>query len=113
MRIVLTLFLTLLGCSKAEHKTSLVYFGFDNRLEKSEDAITLAKTWSSNPLCPGWRATIDPKTADYQVLFGDVDVTVVDRRGVVLYSGGPGALYLPHGNPDGSGVNICKLTGSD
>jgi hypothetical protein len=44
------------------------------------------------------------------VLFGNAYVTIIDRRGEVLYNGGQGVLYLPHGNPDGSGVNICKLT---
>jgi hypothetical protein len=114
--LALTLTLTLLcstavNCSKPEHRTSLIYFGFDNRLEKPEDVIQLAKTWSNNPPCPSWRATIDQKAADYQVLFGITDVSIINRRGEILYSGGQGVLYLPHGNRDGSGVNICKLTG--
>ena len=101
--------LVLVGCAKS--KTKLVYYGFDNRQEAPEDAIRLAQTWGNDPPCPHWRATINRKDADYQVLFGNVDITITDRRGAVLYSGGQGILYLPHGNPDGSGVNICKLTG--
>jgi len=99
----------LVGCAKP--KIKLVHYGFDNRKEAPEDAIRLAQTWSNNPPCSHWQATINRKDADYQVLFGNVDITITDRRGAVLYSGGQGVLYLPHGNPDGSGVNICKLTG--
>jgi hypothetical protein len=97
-----------MGCAKS--KTKLVYYGFDDRKEVPEDAIRLAQTWSNDPPCSHWRATINRKDADYQVLFGDTDITIVGRRGEVLYSGGQGVLYLPHGNPDGSGINICKLT---
>ena len=94
-------------------KTKLVYFGFDDHSEKQQEAMALAKTWgSAKPPCPHWRASINMQAADYQVLFGDAEqITIVDHRGEVLYSGGVGVLYLPHGNPDGSGVNICKLTG--
>jgi hypothetical protein len=99
------------GCSDPEHKTSLVYFGFDDHSEKQGDVIQLAKTWASSPPCPHWRATIDAKAADYRVLFGDVDVTIIGHQGEIIYSGGQGVMYAPHGNPDGSGVNICKLTG--
>lgn len=31
----------------------------------------------------------------------------------IYLSGGEGVLYLPHGNPDGSGVNLCRLTGEE
>ena len=108
----MTILLMLISCAKEEQsKTKLVYFAFDNRTEKAEDALQLAKTWGSSPPCSHWRATIKKEDADYQVLFGTADVTVIDRRGQILYSGGTGVLYAPHGNPDGSGVNICKLTG--
>jgi len=100
-----------IGCAREKPKTKLIYFGFDDRSEKPEDAIRLAKTWGEHPLCPRWRATIKREDADYQVLFGSSDVTIIDRRGQVLYTGGTGVLYLPNGNPDGSGVDICKLTG--
>jgi hypothetical protein len=43
-------------------------------------------------------------------LVGDVAVTIVDRQGQVIYSGGQGVMYA-NGNTDGSGINICKLTG--
>jgi hypothetical protein len=32
------------------------------------------------------------------------------HRGEILYRGGEGPLYLPNGNPDGTGVNLCKIT---
>ena len=103
------------GCDSEKTHTKLVYFGFDDSSEKTKDAIELAKTWSDSSPCPHWRSTINKKDADYQVLFGGrgglEKVTVIDRRGELLYSGGVGVLYAPHGNPDGSGVNICKLTG--
>ncbi|HTF25129.1 MAG TPA: hypothetical protein VK937_14625 [Candidatus Limnocylindria bacterium] len=122
MRRVMYLFLAGLliaagfsGCDSEKVHTKLVYFGFDDSSEKTEDAIQLAKTWGSSPHCPHWRSTINKKDADYQVLFGgrvEIEkVTVIDRRGELLYSGGVGVIYAPHGNPDGSGVNICKLTG--
>jgi hypothetical protein len=98
-----------IGCDK--YKTKLIYFGFDDRSETPNDVLQLAQTWRSNPPCPHWRATVSKKDADYGVLFGVANVTITDRRGEVLYSGGQGVLYLPHGNPDGSGVNVCKLTG--
>jgi hypothetical protein len=107
---------SLLGCGGFEKSqnanTKLVYFGFENHSEKQKDAISLAKTWGGgDPPCAHWRFTIRAQDADYRVLFGDDEnVTIVDRRGAVLYSGGQGVLYLPHGNPDGTGVNLCKLT---
>ena len=73
--------------------------------------MRLVTTWGEKPPCEHWRVTIKPQEADYQILFGTAYVTVVDRRGAVLYHGGIGAIELAHGNPDGSGVNICKLTG--
>jgi hypothetical protein len=110
--LVLLLSLGILSGCKHDvgRKTKLVYFGLDDRSENSEDAIRLAQLWGTNPPCPNWRATITREKADYQVLFGIADVTLVDRKGQVLYSGGPGVLSMPHGNPDGSGVNLCKLT---
>jgi hypothetical protein len=103
----------LVGCKTEapQPTTKLVYFGFDNRAEGSEDIIRLAKTWGDHPPCPHWRATIKKEEADYELFFGVADVTITDRRGQVLYTGGTGVLYMPHGNPEGSGVNICKLTG--
>jgi hypothetical protein len=105
----IVLCVVLVGCAKP--RTKLVYYGFDNRKEAPDDTVRLVQTWSNDPPCAHWRATINRKDADYQVLFGNVDITITDRRGAVLYSGGQGVLYLPHGNPDGSGVNICKMTG--
>jgi len=90
-------------------KDKLIYFGFDNRSEKQEHIIRLAKIWTDSPPCSHWRATVKREDADYQILFGTADVRIVDHRGEVLYNGGTGVLYAPHGNPDGSGVNICKL----
>jgi hypothetical protein len=120
MRSILCILLcaTLGGCGEIgkpeKPKTKLIYFGFDDHSEKSRDAISLAKTWGENGPCAHWRATIDRHEADYQVLFGDAEqITIVDRHGQLLYTGGEGVLSLPHGNPDGSGVNICKLTGED
>ena len=68
------------------------------------------KMWGEHPPCPHWRATVKREQADYEVLFGTADVTITDHRGQVLYGGGTGVLYAPNGNPDGSGVNLCKLT---
>lgn len=103
------------GCNGEKTQTRLIYYGFDDHSEKTVDAIQLAKTWGDNAPCLHWRSTINKKDADYQVLFGGQTeiqkVTIIDRRGQLLYSGGVGVLYTPHGNPDGSGVNICKLTG--
>jgi hypothetical protein len=101
------------SASLPEPKTKLIYFGFDNHAEKQEDILRLANTWArdGNKVCQHWQPTLIEKEADYRVLFGTGEVTIVGRRGEVIYSGGVGPLYLPHGNPDGSGVNICKLTG--
>jgi len=107
----------LIGCSGVNttkvhlENTKLIYFGFDDHSEKQADVLRLAETWGGNKGCPHWRATVSEKDADYKVLFGTAIVTIVGRRGEVIYSGGIGPLYLPHGNPDGSGINICKLTG--
>lgn len=110
----------LAGCSTNEPRlqkpadaNALVYFGFDDHSEKPEDVARLAETWgeSKHKVCPHWQATVSEKDADYKVLFGAATVTIVGRRGEVVYGGGIGPLYLPHGNPDGSGINICKLTG--
>ena len=105
--------LLIAGCNTEpqQPKIKLIYFGFDNHGEKASDVLQLAKTWGEHPPCPHWRATIKREEADYELLFGTTDVTITDHRGQVLYSGGTGVLYAPNGNPDGSGVNICKLTG--
>jgi len=105
------LLVLILGCGREKPKTKLVYFGFDDRSETPADVMRLVTTWGEKPPCEHWRVTIKPQEADYQILFGTAYVTVVDRRGEVLYHGGIGAIELAHGNPDGSGVNICKLTG--
>jgi hypothetical protein len=97
--------------TKKPPKTKLVYFGFDNHAEKPEDALYLATMWSGNSVCSHWRATVKREVADYQVLFGITDVKIIDHRGQILYSGSQDVLHTPHGNPDGSGINICKLTG--
>jgi hypothetical protein len=103
--------MSLAGCSGEQSKTKLIYFGLDDHSEQPQDAVQLAKTWSDR--CPNWRPTINKKDADFQVLFGNAEtVTIIGRKGELLYSGGEGVLYLPNGNPDGSGVNICKLTGN-
>ena len=111
-RFALLTALLLASCDTKEHaKTKLVYFGFDNHAEKPEDVLKLAKMWGTNSVCSHWRPTVKKEEADYQVLFGDADVTIIDHRGQILYSGGQGVLYMSHGNPDGSGTNICRLTG--
>jgi len=103
-----------LGCSignrEYSNKSKLIYFGFDDHSEKQEDVLRLIHDWG-NKVCSNWQATISEKDADYKVLFGAATVTIVGRRGEVVYNGGIGPLYLPHGNPNGTGVNICKLTG--
>jgi hypothetical protein len=101
----------LLADCKIERPTHLVYFGFANHTETPEDVLRLVKDWDTPPICPQWRATLNRGEADYQVLFGTADLTLIDRRGRVLYNGGWGPLFLPNGNPNGGGVNICKLTG--
>jgi hypothetical protein len=93
MRHILALLLCagLVDCGPiGDSKTKLVYFGFDDHSEKQQDAIALAKTWGgANPPCAHWRASINKQSADYQVLFGDAEqMTIVDHRGEVLYSGG-------------------------
>jgi len=89
----------------------LIYFGYDTRTEKPEEVLLLAREWGKRPVCPHWHTTVKREEADYQVLFGIADVSILDRRGQIVYSGGTGVLYTPNGNPDGSGVNLCKLTG--
>ena len=106
--ILILLCLVSVGCFKLGRRTSLVYFGIDDPSEKSEYVQDLIKTWSGSPPCPSWRATLDPKAADYRVLLGDVDLTIVDRQGQIIYSGGQSAMYA---GTDASGINICKLTG--
>jgi hypothetical protein len=111
VRPIFVLALLLAGCKSGHPKNTLIYFGFSKHDEKPEDALRLAKQWGTPPICPQWRVTLNRGEADYQVLFGSTDLTLIDRRGRVLYDGGFGPLFLPHGNPNGGGVNICKLTG--
>jgi len=93
-----------------DSKTKLIYYGLIDQSETREDSVRLSSTWGR--LCSHWRPTVSEKDADYRVLFGSPEtVTLIGRRGEVLYTGGQGVLYLPHGNPDGTGVNLCKLTG--
>jgi hypothetical protein len=107
--LVFMVSVTALGCWDA---TKLIYFGFTDHSETRQDAVRLAEIWGHDKVCAHWRPTVSEKEADYRVLFGSSgDVTILGHRGEVLYTGGEGVLYLPHGNPDGSGVNICKLTG--
>ena len=106
--ILILLCLASVGCFKLGRRTSLVYFGVDDPSEKPEYLQELIKTWSGGPLCPNWRATLDPKAAEYRVLLGDVDLTIVDRQGQIIYSGGQSVMYA---DTDASGINICKLTG--
>jgi hypothetical protein len=108
--LVSVLLLYIFGCEKPAPKEKLIYFGFTNQAETPDDVVRMAKDWGNRPLCPNVRVTITKEEADFKVLFGDIeDITVIDRRGKVLYHGGIGVLELPHGNPDGTGVNLCKL----
>jgi hypothetical protein len=66
------------GCEREQPRTKLIYFGFDNRSERQDDLLRLAKIWTESPPCPHWRATIKREDADYQILFGTADVTIVD-----------------------------------
>jgi hypothetical protein len=109
--------LLLTGCpdswkkdSNDSSETKLVYFGFQDQTAQPDDVAHLAEVWGNNKVCPNWRPTVSAKDADYQVLFRTGGVMVLGRRGEILYNGGDGPLYLPHGNPDGSGINICELT---
>lgn len=92
--------------------TKLIYFGLEDHSEarQPEIKISLAKTWANN-VCPHWQATVNEQDADYKVLFGTATVTILGRKGEIIYTGGQGVMYLPKGNPDGSGTNICRLTG--
>jgi hypothetical protein len=122
MRLMLAIALCLAGCSNGgekpaglpKSKVKLIYFGFDDHSEKQADVLKMADTWAGNSkVCPHWQATVNEKDADYKVSFGTriETVTIIGSRGEIVYSGGQGPLYLPHGNPNGGGVNICKLTG--
>jgi hypothetical protein len=110
-RFTFVLALLLMGCKSEQHKVTRIYFGFVKHNETRDDVLRLANQWGYPPICPLWRATTNREHADYQVLFGTSDVTLIDRRGRVLYSGGLGPLFQPHGNPNGGGVNLCKLMG--
>jgi hypothetical protein len=96
------------GCSETGTHKKLIYFGLDDHTEKQDDVLRMIHEWAKD--CPNWQATISENKADYKVLFGAAFVTIVGRRGEVVYNGGIGPMYLPHGNRDGSGINICKLT---
>ena len=100
------------GCEKSEpnaKNTQLIYFGFDGHNETPEDVLRMAKEWGNPAPCSNLQVTIKKEEADYQILFGTADMTLIDRRGRLIFTGGIGVLYLPHGNPDGSGVNLCKM----
>jgi hypothetical protein len=101
------------SCEKPAPKPKLIYFGFTDHTETPDDAIRMAKEWGNAVPCSNWQPTVKKEEADFQLLFTVAGVTVTDRRGRVLYTGGPGPLYLPHGNPDGTGVNLCKLMDDD
>jgi hypothetical protein len=113
MRVLTILLLALsLPDSKIQQpEEKLVYFGFEKHDETAEDVLRLSLIWGIPPLCADWRPTLRPEDADYQVLFGVDNVTLINRWGRVLYTGSAGPLYLPHVKPDGPGVNICKFTG--
>src|SRR4029077_20376414 len=81
---IFMLTLLIAGCEAERPKTKLVYFGFDSHAENPRDALDLAKTWGSSPPCPSWRATVKREEADFQVLFGTADVSIIDRKGQVL-----------------------------
>lgn len=109
----LLLCLILASCQSApKYKTKLIYFGYTDHSESQEDIIGLAKTWDgSGHLCPQWRSTIDEKNGDYRIFFGRTEnFTMVGKNGNVIYGGGTGVLMSPNGNPDGTGLNLCKLT---
>ena len=119
VKIMLLTAIAACGCSglpkPPKNKTKLIYFGFNDHSEAKDQAAKnhLADTWRHS-VCPHWQATVSEQDADYKLLFGlNQTVTLLGRRGEVLYNGGVGVLYAPHGNPDGSGINICKLTGGD
>jgi hypothetical protein len=113
MRVLTILVLALLlPDSKIQQpKEKLVYFGFEKHNETPDDVLRSSIMWGIPPLCADWRPTLRPEDADYQVLFGVDDMTLINRWGRVLYTGSTGPLYLPHGEPGGTRVNICKLTG--
>ncbi|HEY6243700.1 MAG TPA: hypothetical protein VIX17_07135 [Pyrinomonadaceae bacterium] len=102
------------ACSfhQSKTETKLIYFGFDDHSEVTHPVvkIRLADTWAHG-VCNHWQATLNEQEADYKILFGASSVTILGRKGQLLYTGGQSVLYAPRGNPDGSGVNICKLTG--
>lgn len=102
---------TLLAACKFEQPPHLIYFGFVTHKETPEDVKRMVEVWGQSPICPHWRTTPKREEADFQLLFGGANVTLTDRRGQVLYSGGTGPLYFPNGGLYGSGVNLCKLTG--
>jgi hypothetical protein len=106
---IFALTLLLVGC-KSQPKTKLVYFGFAKHDETPANALQLAREFGEHPLCPHWRATLNREQADYQVLFGNGDVTIVDSHERILYSGGTAIMYLPQGNSNEYGIDICKLT---
>jgi hypothetical protein len=102
----------LLSDSKSQQtKEKLVYFGFEKHNETPEDVLRLSRIWGIPPVCADWRPTLRPEDADYQMLIGVDKVTLISKRGRVLYTGSAGPMYLNQGKPDGRGVNLCKLTG--
>jgi len=101
----------LLGkASSRSAPTKLIYFGDEDRSETPDDVLKLAKQWGTDSPCSNWKATIIKQQADYQILFSTAGFTLIGKRGEVLYTGGMGVLHMANGNPDGSGVNLCKMT---
>jgi hypothetical protein len=115
MRILLKFVLVLLlaGCKSERPKTTLIYFGFDKHDETPEDMLRLSRQFGERPICPQWRPTLNREDADYQVLFQNPYVTIVDRRGHIIYSSSLDVLSSPSGNSDRNGINLCKLTGEE
>jgi len=99
-----------MGCAKEKPKTKLIYFGFDNRAEKQQHALRLAKIWTESTPCPHWRATIKKKTLITKCYSG-LTVSASWAGEEKCFTMARPTFWKCHGNPDGSGVNICKLTG--
>jgi len=123
MRLALIVALLLVsGCSadtartasdKIDESKKLIYFGFDDHSETRTQVLKMASDWIGHgDYCRNWQATVNEKDADYKILFGSAEqITVLGKRGEVVFQGGMGPLELPHGNPNGSGTNLCRLTG--
>jgi hypothetical protein len=112
----LSITVLMVGCdisvaTKKQDTKKSIYFGYVDHSESREDVLRLAKEWNGIPRCSNWISTIDEKNADFRVLFGPIQTfTLIDHSGRILFSGSLGVLTMAHGNPDGTGVNICKMT---